>query len=226
VSYTAIQICNLALSHLGDIATVANITAPTTAQERYCATFYPMARDLIMEKHAWSFATVRKDLVDSTVTPPDSWQYAYDLPTGLIDMLAVLDPNSVDDYTTPVVFQTSGISTAPVANLGVVTPQPFTIEYNEAGSKMVLFTNVQDAVGRYVISVTDPARYPMHFVNALAYRLASFLAGPILKGDIGSKVAKDMTAMADKAQMEAEAKDSDERQVVLASGAPWITGRG
>ena len=41
-----VDVCNLALAHLGDEATVASISPPEgSAQAGHCARFYPMARD-------------------------------------------------------------------------------------------------------------------------------------------------------------------------------------
>ena len=41
-----VDICNLALGHLGDSATVATIDPPEgSAQAEHCARFYPIARD-------------------------------------------------------------------------------------------------------------------------------------------------------------------------------------
>ena len=55
-----VEICNLALSHLGDTATVASIDPPEgSAQAEHCARFYPIARDALLEKHDWSWATRR-----------------------------------------------------------------------------------------------------------------------------------------------------------------------
>ena len=49
-----IAICNLALSHLGDAANIASIDPPEgSAQAEHCATFYPIARDSLLEMHDW-----------------------------------------------------------------------------------------------------------------------------------------------------------------------------
>ena len=55
-----VDICNLALSHLGDTATIASLDPPEgSAQAEHCARFYPIARDSLLEMHAWGFATSR-----------------------------------------------------------------------------------------------------------------------------------------------------------------------
>ena len=52
-----VDICNLALGHLGDNATVSSISPPEgSAQAEHCARFYPIARDALLEMHNWNFA--------------------------------------------------------------------------------------------------------------------------------------------------------------------------
>jgi hypothetical protein len=227
MAYTDIDICNLALSHLGDIATVANIVTPSSAQEKYCARFYPLARDLLQEMHLWGFLTTRATLAASAVTPPSTWQYAFTAPAGVINYIEVLDPNARDDYSTPVVYSRYGGSTAPIANVGVFTPQPFAVESDGTGAGIeIIYCNLSPAVLRYTQQVTDPSKFPPTFVRALSYRLAAMLAGPIIKGDTGMKVAIEMEKMAEKTQADAEVSDANQRNIKPAQSAPWITSRG
>jgi hypothetical protein len=65
---------------------------------------------------------------------------------------------------------------------------PYLMEAAEDGSK-ILYTNVDGAALRYIDLVTDTTKYTPLFVLALARLLASYLAGPILKGETGMKVA-------------------------------------
>lgn len=225
MSYTDVQICNRALGLLGDAATVSSISAPTTQQERWCATFYPLARDVTLEKHAWDFATTRDALVASAHDVPSTWQYAYAVPTDMIDLLGILDPNADSDYVTGTGFNTVGTYTAPIPNLGIVTTNDFVIETDEASGDRMILCNVEDAVARYTVAVTDTNLFSALFVEALAFRLASYLAGPLLKGDVGVKVAGQMEAMADKKLAGVAAKDANSRQVTLPGNAPWITNR-
>lgn len=225
MSTSDIDICNLALTHLGDISTVASISAPTTAQERYCARFYPIARDLTLELHLWGFASMRAALVASATVPPSSWAYAYDPPAGVINYISVLDPNAADDYTSPMAFSLPGPYATPVVNVAAYTPQPYVIEDVGAGVE-VIYTNISPAVLRYTQQVTDTTKYPQTFVMALSYRLAAMLAGPILKTDVGMKVAGQMQQMAEMWQQKAEGSDANQRNVKPVVGPAWITQRG
>lgn len=159
---TEIDICNLALTHIGDPGNVASIDPPeASTQARYCARLYPLARDEILEAHPWRFATRRLAL--SSVTLPAAfkgeWQFAYALPTGCLRPLAVYVPGLTD--------------------VGGV--EAFTIEaVDNAGAQLVL-ANVDGAFLRYITSIEDANRYPPSFVLALSYLLASKLASPLTR---------------------------------------------
>jgi hypothetical protein len=92
-----IDICNLALSHLGDNATVASIDPPEgSAQAEHCARFYPMARDALLELHHWKFATRRANLALLNAESW-SWSYAYAAPSLTLKLLAVLPAGASSD---------------------------------------------------------------------------------------------------------------------------------
>lgn len=162
-----VDICNLALGHLGDEATVSDIEpSDGSPQADHCARFYPVARNALLERHAWGFATKRVVLaeVDNEL---DSWGYAYALPSQCLKPLSVLNPESTDDNDT----------------------EDFIIETDVNGTE-VLYTNVEEATLRYISLVTDTTKFTPLFTVALARLLASYLGGPIIKGETGMKIAR------------------------------------
>ena len=71
-----VEICNLALSHLGSSATVSAISPPDGSVEAgYCARFYGMARQLSLTAFTWQFALKRVALAEVTNTST-VWLYA------------------------------------------------------------------------------------------------------------------------------------------------------
>ena len=85
-----VEICNLALAHLGDEATVASIDPPEgSAQAEHCARFYPIARDGLLQMHPWNFASRRVSLASVTM-PYTMWKYAYACPGDMMVAVAVL----------------------------------------------------------------------------------------------------------------------------------------
>lgn len=85
---TEIQICNMALGHIGDTGRLTSLATPyQSVQAEHCANFLPTARDALFEMHTWGFTTRRGALVASSETPPSSWQYAYEAPIGVAPTL-------------------------------------------------------------------------------------------------------------------------------------------
>lgn len=170
-----VDICNLALSHLGDEAQVAAIDPPDGSEaSAQCGRFYPMVRSLLLEMHPWTFATKRAALAQVENPSPDDWQFAYTLPSTCIRPLAALTPG-MPERAFGLEADTGG--------------QAYAVEAGQDGTP-VLFTDVETAVLRYIDNVTDSTKYTPGFVAALARLLASYLAGPILKGDAGVQQAQ------------------------------------
>jgi hypothetical protein len=158
-----VDICNLALGHLGDQATVASINPPeSSVQAEACKKFYPVARDVALEAHPWNFA-VRRTTPAAITNSVDSWRYAYQVPNGIIRPIAVLLPSSSDDDQT----------------------QDYVIESLDTGD-LVLYTNVDTPTLKYIARVTDTTKFSPMFVSALSWLLASYLAGPVLRGKVGA----------------------------------------
>ena len=151
---SAVDICNLALAHLGDRANLSSLA-------EHCTRFYPVARDSLLEMHAWNFATRRAQLALLAEDIDTAWTYAYAAPTAVLTYAAVLAEGAKDE-----------------------DGQPFVVETLSTGLAVV-YTDVENAVLLYVARVTDTTKFSPLFVDALSWLLASYLAGPVIKGDSG-----------------------------------------
>lgn len=225
---SAVDISNLALAHLGDTASVSSIDPPDgSAQAQHCARFYPIARNSLLEMATWGFATKRIALA-SLPNTWTQWTYAYAMPAGVINLIAVISPDATDDYSE--VFAPPDFRQYPGGYLRndllstVYTPQPYTIETNAAGAQVIL-TNVENALLRYTCIVDDTTQFSPLFTLALSWLLASFLAGPLLKGDVGAAEAKRCLAQFQMFESQAEASDANQRRIVPQQATPWMTGR-
>ena len=197
-----VDICNLALARLGDNATVASIDPPEgSAQAEHCARFYAVARDSLLEMHAWKFATRRVQLANLTV-PSWDWSFAYAEPTGTLKLLGVLSATASNDDET----------------------QPYEAESDATGAAIIL-TNQESASLRFVARVTDTTKFSPLFVDALAWLLASYLAGPVLKGDAGAAMAKTCLQSFMLAFSNAKVSDANQRKVRPEHTPAWIAGR-
>lgn len=153
-----VDICNLALAHFGQDASIDTIDPPDGSVEAgYAATFYPIARDEILESGDFSFARTRATLAELTNARPD-WLFRYALPADCLKPRAVLMPQY--DAT-------------------LDEAQPFELEGDS------LYTDVEDAVLVYTFKLTDPTKFTPLATSAVSWRLASYLVGPITKDPTG-----------------------------------------
>jgi len=205
----AVDICNLALSYLGDTATVASVDPPEgSAQAQHCARFYPMALNLLLETHRWNFITKRAYLAVVQNCYFDAWRFAYALPSDALNVISVL-PKALypADY-----FRNA------LANYwGGIWPLDFELNWHYDfqievfNGQQVVLSNVEDAVARYAVSTVQPGMFPALFADALAWKLASMLAGPLLKGDAGAAESKRCLGMYQVVMEQAKGQDANQR---------------
>lgn len=151
-----VDIWNLALSHIGHRATIAD-PDEASVEANHCRRFYPIALGITLERFAWSFATRRAALAE-VENPVNHWMFAYSLPNKCLAPRAVLLPESTDDSK----------------------EQPFALESAEDG-RAILYTNVEDAVLKFTTLVEDTNKFSYLFVMTLSYDLGALLVGPIPK---------------------------------------------
>lgn len=149
-----IDICNLALAHLGETPNLSSIDPPEgSAHAEACARFYPIARDVAVEAINWPFAMARVVLAELTPAEPvTSWLFAYALPADYVKAVGVVQPGVLDEEQDSSQFVIEG---------------------------RVIYTNAETATLRYVQKQTDTTKWPAEFVVAVSWLLASYLAGAI-----------------------------------------------
>lgn len=212
---SVVDICNEALSHLGDSATVTSIDPPEgSAQAEHCARFYSTALASLTEMQAWSF-TAKRSTLAYVSNPSSTWAYAYALPSQTVNVLSILASDATDDYSS-----TANIN-SPIGNY---TPQPFAMETDASGSD-ILLTNQVDAVMRYTVLISDTTKFSPLFVECLAWLLASKLAGPVLKGDAGRAAAMSCMKMFQYWLGQATDSDSSQRKVAPRQQVAWMNAR-
>ena len=220
---TEIDICNLALAHLGDDATIASIKPPEgSAQAEHAARYYPIARNSLLESHTWNFAAKRASLA-TTVNTLEQWEYAYVAPADMMTPLAILSPTAQNDYSTRMsTGDTPGGITSnysPTIVAGHYTPQAFAVE------GIYIYSNQENALLRYQSLVTDSTTFSPLFVVTLSWHLASMLAGPIIKGDQGMKQSKQCQEMMRAYLTSAKQQDNLHRDITVEHIVPWTSGR-
>lgn len=219
-----VDICNLALSHLGDEATVASIDPPEgSAQADHCARWYPIARDQVLQAHTWGF-TLRRIALASLGSGWSEWQYAYAQPDDCLKLFAILPQAATDDYSVGSPLPVRNPFGLTVGQAQGYVPQPFSTESDSDGNT-IIYTNTLNATARYVVRVEDPTKFTPLFVQALSRLLASYLAGPVIKGQEGIQVAAGQYSAFRIAMAEAEKADGMSRQNRPQQVVSWIAGR-
>jgi len=150
-----VDICNLALSHLGNKAQVSAIAPSDKSTEaNLCVIFYPQARDLILEEYDWNFA-IRTVALADLGSPPSGWAYRYDYPNLCLRPISIKTTN--DD-----------------------TAQDYVVQGDDTQGRVVL-TNTADAEMVFIQRITDTGLFTPTLVEAISWLLASYLAGPLTK---------------------------------------------
>jgi len=203
---SVVQICNMALSHIGSEARVSSISPPDGSVEAgHCATFYDQARTEMLEPGNWAFALKRQLLAQVTNTS-NAWAYAYTKPADCQRALRILRPS-----VAVTVFTQDRIA---YPHTDDRDSAPFDVEGE------VLYSNEPDAVLVYVQDVTDTTKFPASFVSALSYLLAAYVAGPIIKGNEGVRVGD---AMRQRAQALADLSATSSANASSADNMPQPT---
>lgn len=186
---TPVDICNVALAHIGHKATVASIDPPEASVEaEYGALFWPTVRRSTLSSHSWGFASERASLASLAITPPTPWTYAYPMPSAAVRFLGIKDPNASDDI--------------PFADCRV----------GRQNGQSVIYTDVENAVAVYVADVTDTQLYTAELITAQEYLMAAKYAGPIIKGTEGVNVSRAMSEMGNYYLNEAKRIDAAQTQ--------------
>jgi len=211
-----VDICNMALSNLGDSASVSSISPPEgSVQAENCSIFYPQARDSLLEMHSWNFATkrVRPSAITESGEFADSttWDYAYPLPADCLTVISVMDESMNDDYSDP------------TSTLNYI-PRQYQIEISGDGSKIIR-TDIENMELRYVACIKNTALYSHLFISALSWHLTALLAGPILKGETGRKAALDAEKTMNYFFEKAKGVDTRQREVKPKHQVGWINAR-
>ena len=199
-----VDIANLALSNLGDDASVSSIDPPEgSAQAENFAKFYPMARDAAVQSSDWSFAS-RRVLLAELTSENDQWDYCYAKPADALVIRCILPQDAYGD--------------------GPEYQQEYVIEVNAAGAE-VIYTDQPLAVAKYTKRVTDTGVFPPMVVQGISWLLASMVAGPLIKGDAGRAAALNCSKMSVGWLGKAMEVDKNQRKASRDFKPTWMSGR-
>jgi len=187
------DIVNLALAHLheaalADYTDVTDTTPPAVAARLS----FDMVRDMVLREHDWGFALHSAELVASADDADADWSYKYDFPTGALRVVRLRNDN-----------------TRKAADL------EFTTRHSTDSGVEVIVTDQAEAVAEFIYQETDVTKWltDKNFVEALVFRLAAYLAGPVTGS---SAIRAEMLQLFGQTVNQAKQLDSSEQRVDVA----------
>lgn len=204
---TTTDIANQALASIGANARVTSISPPDTGsvEAEQCSRFINECVETLMELHDWSFATRRAALVEAGDTDNDVYQFRYVIPANMCRVISLLPDGATHDTTE------SGRRMAQEV-----------VQEQDADGVLRIYSDVEDAVLRYTVWVTDPNKWPPLFRQALVALLASKLAGALIRGAEGEAAKRRCLQEVEMYLSRAKASDANQqRQRTDQAGASY-----
>lgn len=163
---TAVDISNTALDLIGHSKRITSIAPPDgSAEADACAEHYTDCVNELLDTHDWNFATVKRELVALDESDDPRWEYCYEMPASLLRVISIIPADAPDNHYTHT----------------VAVPVDYEI-HADSDDVVRIYTDLEDAWIRYVKYVTSPGLFSPTFLEALQWKLASRIAGPIIKG--------------------------------------------
>lgn len=190
------DICNLALSHLGQKGTVSDIETPTTDIERTFLLHYNNAKDSLLKLAMPNFALARKRTARVTDFAADDeygYKYAYQRPA---DMLKLLGIGNISDKQNDYVVEGDYI---------------YSDELYADGAYI-----------RYIKDVEDVSKYSGEFKALLGLYLAIQVCMPITQSQSKAQLLK---AEFEEAKITVSAMAAQENRPILRSTSRFRTAR-
>lgn len=178
MSYSEVEICNIALARIGIDRAIASLSEQSK-EARNCARFYPLARDETLERVPWPFAVKTAALAligDNTLNNLlPGYGYSYQLPADALTVLEVLPAAGV---TTAIGYYTNCACDAPWMPCRA-SMYDFRKALSTDGLSQVILAGISDAYAVYVARVTNTALFSTQLVSLIADRLAMELSMPM-----------------------------------------------
>lgn len=195
---SSVKIANLALSHIGNSATIQSFTESST-EASVCNLWYDFARIQVLESSDWNFARKQALLAEHADAVPDNWAYRYQRPSDCIAIRKIVNPGG--------------------ETLDAV---PYRIENSLDGETETILTNVTTASLDYTFDVTTVTLFSATFITGLSYLIAHYIAMPLTGSqEIQDRMLQRYSGFARLAQ----ARNANEEVGLPPRESEWIRGR-
>lgn len=208
---SVIDICNMAIFRIGNSIRIDDLEENSTPA-RICKQFYESSRDYVLRADCdWGFATAFVQLAEVVDNPSPEYSHAYAVPTDCMRVRRIVNPG----------WPQGALSAGLDCNAPQVQRIPFRII--NGTSQRLISTSVSPATLEYTLKVESPEMFDPIFVSALAWYLASEIAGPLTK-DAG--ITSACYAQYKATVLEAAAAALNEGATQYQRESTFITGRG
>lgn len=154
------DICNMALSSIGQ-GRIASLTEDSELA-RQCAIYYDLLRKSLLDTFRWGFAERSKKLAEVNAEMP-GWDHVYAVPNDCRIVRQIYNRNER--------LETSEFTKEH-------TYHQFKISLVDESTKVVM-VNMEDAWMDYTADIRNAEMFNPHFCEALAHKLAYYLAMPL-----------------------------------------------
>jgi len=169
------MICNMALGRIGISQQIQNIDGNHSV-ERTCKLYYDISREYVLADKTWPFAQRYVDLALVEENPNEEWQFSYRYPADTLRIDHIVE-SGID--TTGTYLYPGDYCTSPVYTKADTPDVPFELSSDASGK--LIWTDVENAKVKYLADITDTDLFSAHFVDALAWRLSTELAGVLTR---------------------------------------------
>ena len=191
----AVDICNLALSQLGERGDIVALDPPDgSIYAAECSNYYPIALRKLLEEYDWSFMQTRARLNKLASFDSELYGYknAYALPSDCVRVVRVSEANEKQT----------------MCPLSTELPRNYEIQYSKTTGSRILLTDVDNAIVQYTLYRDVPALFPTYFIEALVLGLAVYLVGPLKRSDPAATTAQNLRQAYEQALSKAKTADA------------------
>ena len=164
---TKLDICNLALVHLGIGKLVTDFDNDRTTEAITLRAVYDIVRDQVLSDFNWPFATKIQALTLIEEDPVDEWRYSYEYPHDCLRLRRLV-----------------GSGRVPTRD----TVEPHRVVHGPTGK--AIYTDLVDAIAEFTLDVNSESRFTSDFVMAFSLKLATIMAPRITAGDNSAMVTR------------------------------------
>lgn len=149
---SVVEICNLALAHIGQGS--INSFDEASPQAEQCNLFYSNTRDSLLRQFPWNFAT-KNILLSQVDTTIPGWSYVYEYPSTVLWIKRIFNVYDTDPEI------------------------PYEYEITTTGTEKYICCDIEQAYARCTIKIEDTTLFDPLFTETLSYKLALDLTMPL-----------------------------------------------